>query len=512
MNTLSVSNDELVLENERLKVMLAELQGEPCRSGNEARFYQLMRLAAIPMSHVDKEGKILFLNDQFVETFGYNLTDIPTLDDWWQNAYPDEAYRGWVLSTWNQAIQDSIQTGNPIRSEEYRVTCKDGSIRDVEISGITVGDDFMATLHDRTPIRQAQKELGISEQKFRTIFDYSTVGKSLTGADGTLLEINQAFASMLGYTVKEMEKISFAKITHPDDVAESKQLVQDLLAGIADTRRIEKRYIHKDGSIVWTLVSTRLLRDSQGNPVYFITSIDNITPLKEMMAQLEHSNSELEQFAYVASHDLQEPLRMVSSYTQLLAKRYKGKLDSDADDFIQFAVDGANRMQQLIQDLLQFSRVTTRGMPPEPTDTHAVIAEAMKNLEVLITEKKALITTDELPDVKADKGQLVRVFQNLFSNAIKFCEASPPTIHLSAEPNQHMWQFCVADNGIGIAPQYFEKIFQVFQHLNSIKDYAGTGIGLAICKRIIERHGGKIWVESEPGKGSRFYFTLPRKE
>jgi signal transduction histidine kinase len=224
---------------------------------------------------------------------------------------------------------------------------------------------------------------------------------------------------------------------------------------------------------------------------------------------LKRSNEELERFAYVASHDLQEPLRMVASYVQLLAKRYKGKLDRDADEFIAFAVDGAVRMQRLIEDLLAVSRVSTRGAPLTPTDANAVLKRAIASLRLAIDEAGASVTSDRLPVVGADAGQLEHVFLNLISNALKFRGAAAPHVRVSAEARDGQWVFRVQDNGIGIEPQYFDRIFLVFQRLHGKTQYPGTGIGLAIAKKIVERHGGRIWVESEPGRGSSFFFSLP---
>jgi len=237
--------------------------------------------------------------------------------------------------------------------------------------------------------------------------------------------------------------------------------------------------------------------------------------LQHTLEELKRSNADLEQFAYVASHDLQEPLRMVASFVQLLGERYRGQLDRDADDFIAFAVEGATRMQMLINDLLEYSRVDRFGRPPEPTDAEEVLERTLHDMELTIAESGATITYDPLPTVMADDMQLEQVFQNLIGNAIKFHGAEPPRIHISAsamppEPDgRRFWRFSVRDNGIGIDPQFHERIFRIFQRLHSRQKYEGTGIGLAVCKRVIERHGGRIWVESELGKGSTFHFTLP---
>jgi PAS domain S-box-containing protein len=230
--------------------------------------------------------------------------------------------------------------------------------------------------------------------------------------------------------------------------------------------------------------------------------------VQERTAELAASNHDLEQFAYVASHDLQEPLRMVASYLQLLERRYQGKLDNDADDFIRFAVDGAKRMQQLINDLLTYSRIGSRGKPFVPVDWNAVFDEALKNLEKAVTEQGAEVTRDDLPTIPGDPTQAVQLLQNLLGNAVKFHGPEPPRVHVAAEPDGPAWKFSVRDNGIGIAPKYADRIFVIFQRLNSRVEYPGTGIGLAVCKRVVERHGGRIWFESRPKGGTTFYFTL----
>ncbi len=268
--------------------------------------------------------------------------------------------------------------------------------------------------------------------------------------------------------------------------------------------------------IIWTLTTLVPLRDDQGQIYRIIGTATNISDrktaeleLQQQKQDLARSNDELQQFAYVASHDLQEPLRMITSYLELLERRYKGQLDPKADQFIAYAVDGAARMQILINDLLQYSRVGSRGQLLEQVDCEVVLQNVLRNLQVAIAENKAIITHDSLPQVNADLTQLTQVFQNLIGNAIKFHGEDPPKIHIGIVERNDKWLFSVCDNGIGIESQYVDRIFVIFQRLHSRTDYPGTGMGLAICKKIVERHGGTLWVESTPHKGSTFYFTLP---
>ena len=267
------------------------------------------------------------------------------------------------------------------------------------------------------------------------------------------------------------------------------------------------------------LCHSRNLPAMFGQPSTGILVIQDISPLVQAETELQQkeadllrSNEDLQQFAYAASHDLQEPLRMVSGYMQLLSRRYLGKLDPEADEYIQFAVDGANRMGQLIRDLLAFSRIgnpETRRM--ELVDMSSAVHWALLNLQASITECAAVVTLDPLPSVTGDQSRLAQVMQNLIGNAVKYRSAQPPKIHISAVRDGEHWVFCVADNGAGFEMKYAERIFGVFKRLHG-KDFPGTGIGLSIAKKVVEIHKGRIWVESEPGKGSRFYFTLPVEE
>jgi signal transduction histidine kinase len=233
--------------------------------------------------------------------------------------------------------------------------------------------------------------------------------------------------------------------------------------------------------------------------------------LQHVLENLQRSNAELEQFAYIASHDLQEPLRMIRSYVDRLQSEYKDRLDTEANELIANAVTGVTRMQKLINDLLAYSRVGRRDKPFEPTECETVLDQALTNLKVAIEESGAEITYRPLPAVKGDSGELVQLFQNLIGNAIKFRSKEKPRIHIAAEKKGNEWVFLIQDNGIGIDPQLTDRIFAIFQRLHKEEEYPGTGVGLAICKKIVEHHGGRIWVESEPGKGSTFYFTIPQR-
>lgn len=279
--------------------------------------------------------------------------------------------------------------------------------------------------------------------------------------------------------------------------------------------KAELRNYRKDGSLFWNELYIAPVKDQQGRLTHFIGIQTDITQRKRQETELAgktrelaESNAELQQFAYVASHDLQEPLRMVASYTQLLGKRYRGKLDQDADEFIGYAVDGATRMQGLIRDLLEYSRVGAESKSFEKTDCELVFRQVMENLSASIRDRRAEVTHDPFPIVHANPTHLTQVFQNLIGNALKFQGDAPAHIHVGAKALPDGWEFSIRDNGVGIPADQLNRIFAIFQRLHGQGEYPGTGIGLAICKRIVEKYGGKIWVESELGRGSTFYFTL----
>lgn len=335
------------------------------------------------------------------------------------------------------------------------------------------------------------------------------------------VSINGAIEEITGYSKDDFlfRKVKWKEIVVPEDQPLIFEKMEKAMTNPNISTELEYRIKNRDGETKWLWeILQRLPAGSRipGETGKMQGIVREITErkmaeeiLKLKLDELARSNAELEQFAYVSSHDLQEPLRMIVSYLQLLQRRYQGKLDEKADKYIYFAVDGASRMQILINDLLEFSRVTTRAREPEPTDCETILNQVLSNLDLYIKENKAAVSHDPLPELVADNTQLAQVFQNLIVNGIKFHSEKAPKIHISAEKKAKEWVFSVRDNGIGIDPQYSEKIFEVFKRLHKKEEYPGTGIGLAICKKIVERHGGHIWVESELGKSSIFYFTLP---
>jgi PAS domain S-box-containing protein len=366
------------------------------------------------------------------------------------------------------------------------------------------------------PAQRAEEELRFVEARMRSIVDHVVDGIISIDERGTITTFNPAAERIFGYTAEETTGRNVRLLMPEPYHAEHDGYIGNYLrTGHAKIIGIGREVVgrRKDGTTF--PMDLAVSEFHLGGRRYFTGIVRDISQRKEAEAELRRtaeelarSNLDLEQFAYVASHDLQEPLRAVSGCVQVLQRRYAGKLDERADELIAHTVDGVSRMQSLIDDLLAYSRVGTRGREFVPVDLGEVLTRALANLEVAIEESGAVVTHDELPVVRADGAQLVQLLQNLAGNAIKFRRDETPRIHVGARRREGRWEFSVSDNGIGVQPAYFERIFVIFQRLHTRTEYPGTGIGLAVCKKIVERHGGRIWLESEPGKGTTIFFTL----
>ena len=363
----------------------------------------------------------------------------------------------------------------------------------------------------------AVSERGRAQESFRRLVESAPNALIMVEPAGRIAQVNVHAESLFGYTREELLGQPVELLVPPQFQTDHPQS-RDLFFGEPQVRAMgagrDLFGLRKDGSEVPVEIGLSPITTGEGT--FVVASIIDITErkqiedeMKQYAEELARSNTELEQFAYVASHDLQEPLRMVTSYCGLLQRRYKGRLDKDADEFIEFAVDGANRMSALVRDLLAYGQVGSNGHKQTSIDCNAALERALVSLKSAIEENNARVTHGPLPTITANPTETEQLFQNLISNSIKFHGDDPPEIHVHAQREDGAWQFAVRDNGMGIEPQYADKIFEVFQRLHRRKDYVGTGVGLAICRRIVERNGGRIWFDSDPGKGSTFYFTLP---
>jgi PAS domain S-box-containing protein len=485
-----------------------------------AKYRGLMEAAPDAMVVVNQGGEIVLLNVQAEKQFGYRRDEL--LGQKVTNIIP-EGFAERLIADDLRSSEDALaqQIGTGIELNALR---KDGSEFPIEIMLSPLespeGTLVTAAIRDISVRKNAEKVLAQMEGKYRGCLEAAPDAMVVVNQGGEIVLLNLQAEKQFGY---RRDELLGQKVTNIIPHGFAERLIADGLRSAEDALAqqigtgIELSGRRKDRTEFPIELMLSPLGDAEG--ILVTAAIRNISVRKSAEAlllqkveELNRSNEELGQFAYIASHDLQEPLRMVASYTQLLSRRYKGKLDSDADDFIAFAVDGATRMQRLIQDLLAYSRVGTKGKDLLNTSSEAALKTALSNLRGAIEESGALVSHDRLPNVLADEMQLVQLFQNLIGNAIKYQNPGIPRIHVAALNGGKQYKFSVQDNGLGIDPQYFERIFGMFQRLHKREEFAGTGIGLAICKKIVERHGGQISVESQPGMGSTFRFALTGSE
>jgi PAS domain S-box-containing protein len=485
-----------------------------------AKYRGLLEAAPDAMVVVNPAGEIVLLNVQAEKQFGYSRDELvgQKVKNIIPEGFAERLIADGTRST-AQALAQQIGTGIELIARR-----KDGSQFPIEImlSPLESAEGILVTaaIRDISVRKNAETRLAQMEGRYRGLLEAAPDAMVVVNPAGEIVLLNVQAEKQFGYSRNELVGRQVRNII-PEGFAE--RLIADGTRSAAEALAqqigtgIELSGRRKDGSEFPIEIMLSPLESTEG--ILVTAAIRDITERKKSeqhlvkaVGELKRSNDELQQFAYVSSHDLQEPLRMVASYTQLLAKRYKGRLDSDADEFIAFAVDGCNRMQGLIQDLLAYSRTGTNGKALREIPGEDALNEALTNLRATIEESGAVVTHDSLPVIKTDDTQLTQVFQNLVGNAIKYRSAEVPHVHVAATKNgSNEWIFSVRDNGLGIDPQYFERIFILFQRLHGRNEFEGTGIGLAICKKILERLGGRIWVESQPGKGSTFYFALPER-
>ncbi|MFP8956477.1 PAS domain S-box protein [Natrialbaceae archaeon A-CW3] len=416
-----------------------------------------------------------------------------------------------------EAIDDAIRTKSSFELE-HQIRREDDTVAWVATHATPLLDDdgditqWLGAANDVTERVERERELEHTKERLEAAAEAGAVGTWEWHISDDRMVTGESFARKFGIDpVAATEGVSldeFVSAIHDDDRERVKRKVEDAIESGAEYEE-EYRVWDTNDELRWVVARGHVEYDEDGNPVTFPGALADITERKQFEQMLEESNERLEQFAYAASHDLQEPLRMVTSYLHLLERRYADELDEDGDEFIEFAVDGANRMRDMIEGLLEYSRVESRGDPFESVDLNTVLQDALTDLQMKSTETDAEITDDDLPTVRGDPDQLRQVFQNLLDNALEYSGDEPPRVHVSVERRGLEWVITIRDEGVGIDPEEAGQIFEVFQRLHSREEHEGTGIGLALCERIVERHGGTIWVESQPGEGSTFSFTLP---
>ncbi|WP_226021931.1 PAS domain S-box protein [Halomicrobium salinisoli] len=501
---------------------------------NNEQLETLFEVLPVGVVVAEANGEIVEANDTAHEIWGGDVFDADSVEEYAQ--YPVRwANTGEPVDPEEMTLARVVDGEEVTDPDILEIEAVDGEHRIIELEGMPIRDESgevtrgVVTMSDVTERKEAQQQLEESERLYRTLAEHFPNG--VVGVYDHDLRYTLAAGEKAGDPAPSPEEVEGTRMPelYPDDVVADLEPLFRAAIEDGETGSIQTTVVGRH----WRVWATPL-RDADGDIFAGLSFAQDITEqiereqrLEELIEELEESNERLQQFAYAASHDLQEPLRMVSSYLQLLESRYADDLDQDAREFIEFAVDGADRMRAMIDALLEYSRVETRGDPFEPIDLNAVLEDVRNDLQMRIAESDAEITVEDLPRVEGDAGQLRQVFQNLLDNAIEYSGDEPPRIHVAAErckgqsasirtdnttESGDRWLVSVSDNGIGIDPDDADRVFEVFQRLHSRDEHDGTGIGLALVERIVERHGGEVWVESEPGEGSTFRFTLPYVE
>ncbi len=482
---------------------------------SEARFESVFKNSSLGIMLLDFDGNFVDANISILDRLGYSQKEIKSMNIL-DIIYEED--REIALEYWKLLVNGSV---NKIYKEK-RFVKKDKKITWVRITlnimKISASENIVFGLvEDLDSQKKSEKALIESEEKFRAVYESSPMGILITKSPGIIYDLNPAFAEMMGYNEEELKGKNLLDITHASDYQKTKKWLEKIFNREIQTYITEKKYVRKDGTAFWAKAVVSTMNDIT-DEIVTVAIIENIEKKKKTEDALEQKNreltqinQELEHFAYVASHDLQEPLRTITSFIQILDKRYIHKLDEDAQQFMGFVVEGAKRMQTLIHDLLEYSRINRFNTGYEKIDLNEIFNTINRVLKDKIESHDALVLSENLPVVYGNRLQLTQVFQNLVDNAIKFkAKKRKPEIIISVNDLGDKWELIFKDNGIGISQEYFQRIFVIFQRLHTHEEYTGTGIGLAICKKIIERHGGEIWVDSKPGKGTAFHLSIAK--
>jgi PAS domain S-box-containing protein len=523
-----IQNRELVAQ---VKAMVRIKKAEEALRKSEQRFQLVARATNDAVWDWNLETNTLWWNEGIKELFYYSLEEVkPDITWWYEHIHPEDRMR--VIS----GIQKAIQESKRYWSDEYRYRRADGSYAYVFDRGYVILDHhgkpvrMVGSMMDITVRKQMETALRESEERFRATFEQAAVGIAHIAVDGRWLLVNQKLCEILGYTREELKEKTFQDITHPDDLAADLRYTHQVLANEIPTYSMEKRYLRKDGSQVWINLTMSLVRKPSGDPAYFIAVIEDITPRKQAEDQIRRLNEELEQrvlartaelqatikeleaFSYSVSHDLRAPLRAIHGFSRILLEDYAPQLSPEIQEYLHWISHNARQMSHLIDDLLAFARLSRQAIKKQPVATTALVHQVLTDLNEEQKGRHIEILIEDLPDCHADPVLLKQVFVNLLSNALKFTRRQEVArIKIGYQPGDPSGEqiYFVRDNGVGFNMQYADKLFGVFQRLHPAEEYEGTGVGLAIVRRIIHRHGGRVWAEGEVNKGATFYFTLP---